>query len=150
MEMLSQTELRSLLPQIHRELQEKKVNKLKATGLVFIDFQNIALSIDKFHKFFGVNIRQVEVNKPECDLASEILDLMCVEVVDGILMQCEREYGFSENPQGQLRAIDISSLSKEEQEGLLLMVFFYCLLFISVNPLPAADIYYTYSDTLKL
>ena len=95
----SQQELLEILPKLHEDLLNKKLDTLKE---------------------FVVNIRGVSINEPKSDVGKKIIDMMCIEGAAGLEMQCGREYGFSSNREenDENRATNISLLSPSSLEGL--------------------------------
>ena len=93
----SQAELCFLLPQLYRDLLEKKTDSLKN---------------------YVANMRHVKIQAPTSEVGNEIIGLMCIDAAKGILMQCGREYGFCEASDLSKRATDISLLTADEREGL--------------------------------
>ena len=94
----SQQELLQILPKLHKDLLNKKVDTLKK---------------------FVVKIRGVTINPPKSDIGKKIIEMMCIEGAAGLEMQCGREYGFSsDKTKSENRATDISLLSQSTLDGL--------------------------------
>ena len=56
--------------------------------------------------------------EPTSELGKHLVDLMCLEAAKGVMLQCGREYGFSDSSNQELRARDLSTLSEKQLEGL--------------------------------
>ena len=62
-------------------------------------------------KKYIVTSHGVNITSPTSELGQHIISLMCENAADGILMQCSREYGFSQV--NSLQATDITTLNME-------------------------------------
>ena len=93
-EVSSQKELLDILPTLHKDLLNCKVDTLSK---------------------FVVSIRGLRNPILSSDTAEMIVREMCVAAAEAIKLQCGREYGFSD---GKLRATDISKLTSSEIAGL--------------------------------
>ena len=91
----TQQELLVTLPKLHTDLQNGKMDTLST---------------------FVVEMRHVPVEKPTTELGSKLLNLMCLEAAEGVMLQCGAEYGFAQ--ESSKRATDLSLLTEEELEGL--------------------------------
>ena len=90
----TQSDLLIILPKLHKDLLAKRTDTLNK---------------------FVVKFRNINIEKPESDLAAKILDEMCIDAAAGIQLQCGREYGFSNDA---ARATVISELTDSFPEGL--------------------------------
>ena len=94
----SQEDLVNTLPKLYNDLLNKNTDTLKD---------------------FVVPMKRIIISMPTGELVKHIVDLMCIEAADGILLQCGREYGFGPNSGSEkLRATDISALTPEQRKGL--------------------------------
>ena len=73
-------------------------------------------ALSTLHEYV-VNMRGVQIQKPNDELSRYILEKMCQAAAGGIKLQCGREYGFADANQ-TLRASDISGLTKTQLLGL--------------------------------
>ena len=96
-EVSSQADLLEMIPKFYTDLLEKKTNTLQK---------------------FIVAIRQISITEPTSELGKHLVDLMCLEAAKGVMLQCGREYGFSDSSNQELRATDLSTLSEKQLEGL--------------------------------
>ena len=96
-EVSSQPDLLEMIPKFYTDLLEKKTNTLQK---------------------FIVAIRQISITEPTSELGKHLVDLMCLEAAKGVMLQCGREYGFSDSSNQELRATDLSTLSEKQLEGL--------------------------------
>ena len=69
----TQTELLVIFPRLHADLKEGKTDTLKD---------------------FVVDMRRVPVDEPTSDLGWELLELMCSDAADGIMLQCGKKIVF--------------------------------------------------------
>ena len=86
-----------MFPKLYSDLKEGKMDTLKN---------------------FVFEMRPVPVKKPTNKLGMKLLELMCQETTDGIMLQCGKEYGFGE--ESSTRTTDLFSLSEKKLKGLLI------------------------------
>ena len=91
----SQAELLETFPRLYADLENGNTSTLRE---------------------FVIEIRRVPVKEPTSELGKKLIELMCIDAADGIMLQCGREYGFSIKESN--RATNLSTLTKEQLKGL--------------------------------
>ena len=81
-------------------------------------YQNLLnKNVDTLNKYV-VDIRNIVIAEPTSLLGKQIIDMMCIDAADAILLQGGRKYGFSDSVAISSRATDLSSLDAWQLKGL--------------------------------
>ena len=91
----SQSDLLKILPNLYKDLLEKRTDTLSD---------------------FIVQIHGMPTPTLTTDLSKEVCDMMCLSAAEAIKLQCGREYGFADEDE-KLRATDLSKLTSHELEN---------------------------------
>ena len=91
-EISDQSQLLHIFPTLHEDFSDGKMGTLKG---------------------FLVSYKHLPIDEPKSENIQELLKRMCTDAVEGIMLQCDREYGFSdtEPPQAtQLNKLTVNEL----------------------------------------